>query len=67
MDLSYQYLVHLTNWVTNLKAATGEIYFERHQYDRPIDKFTQYEWNYLIRELQLTKEKSVRKGNFIRG
>jgi hypothetical protein len=33
------------------------MYFEPHQYDRPVDKFTQSELNYLIRELQLTKEK----------
>jgi hypothetical protein len=34
------------------------MYFEPHQYDRPIDKFTQSELNDLIGELQLTKEKS---------
>jgi hypothetical protein len=34
------------------------MYFEPHQYDRPIDKFTHSEFNDLIRELQLTKEKS---------
>jgi hypothetical protein len=34
------------------------MYFEPHQYDRPIDKFTQSELNDLLRELQLTKEKS---------
>jgi hypothetical protein len=32
------------------------MYFEPHQYDRPIDGFTQSELNYLIRELQLNKE-----------
>jgi hypothetical protein len=35
-----------------------KMYFEPHQYDRPIDKFTQSELNDLIRELKLTKEKS---------
>jgi phosphoglycolate phosphatase-like HAD superfamily hydrolase len=34
------------------------MYFESHQYDRPIDKFTQSKLNDLIRELQLTKQKS---------
>jgi len=34
------------------------MYFEPHQYDRPIDKLTQSELNDLIRELQLTIEKS---------
>ena len=34
------------------------MYFEPHLYDRLIDKFTQSELNDLIRELQLTKEKS---------
>jgi hypothetical protein len=34
------------------------MYFELHQYDRPADKFTQSKLNYLIRELQLTKEKN---------
>jgi hypothetical protein len=41
-----------------LQSTTGEMYFEPHQYDRPIDRFTQSELNDLIRELQLTKEKS---------
>jgi hypothetical protein len=36
------------------------MYFEPHQYDRTIDKFTQSELNDLITELQLTKEKSSR-------
>jgi phosphoglycolate phosphatase-like HAD superfamily hydrolase len=39
------------------------MYFEPHQYDRPIDKFTQSELNDLIRELQLTKEKSELLGS----
>lgn len=43
---------------SSLQSATGEMYFESHQNDRPIDKFTQTELNDLIRELQLTKEKS---------
>jgi activator of 2-hydroxyglutaryl-CoA dehydratase len=34
------------------------MYFEPHQYDRPIDKFTQSKLNDLIKELQFTKEKS---------
>jgi hypothetical protein len=34
------------------------MYFEPHQYERPINKFTQSELNDLIRELKLTKEKS---------
>jgi hypothetical protein len=43
---------------SSLQSDTEEIYFEQHQYDRPIDKFTQFELNDLIRELQPTKEKS---------
>jgi hypothetical protein len=43
---------------SSLQPHTEEMYFEPHQYDRPIDKFTQSELNDLIRELQLTKEKS---------
>jgi hypothetical protein len=39
---------------------------EPHQYDRPIDKFTQSELNDLIRELQLTKEKSELLGSRLR-
>jgi hypothetical protein len=39
------------------------MYFEPHQYDRPIDKFTQFELNDLIRELQLTKERSELLGS----
>jgi hypothetical protein len=42
------------------------MYFEPHQYDRPIDKFTQSELNDLIRELQLTKEKSELLGSRLR-
>jgi hypothetical protein len=38
------------------------MYFEPHQYDRPIDKFTQSELN----ELQLTKEKRVLLGSRLR-
>jgi hypothetical protein len=37
-----------------------------HQYDRPTDKFTQSELNDLIRELQLTKEKSALLGSRLR-
>jgi hypothetical protein len=33
------------------------MYFEPHQYYRPIDKFTQSEFNDFIRELQLTRVK----------
>jgi hypothetical protein len=42
------------------------MYFEPHQYDRPIDKFTQSELNDLIRELRLTKEKSELLGSRLR-
>jgi hypothetical protein len=42
------------------------MYFEPHQYDRPIDKFTQSELNDLIRELQLTKEKRELLGSRLR-
>jgi hypothetical protein len=42
------------------------MYFEPLQYDRPIDKFTQSELNDLIRELQLTKEKSELLGSRLR-
>jgi hypothetical protein len=38
-------------------------YFEPHKYDRPIDTFTQSELNDLIRELQLTREKSELVGS----
>jgi hypothetical protein len=43
---------------SSLQKGNEEMYFEPHQYDRPIDKFTQSKLNDLIRELQLTKEKS---------
>jgi hypothetical protein len=42
------------------------MYFEPHQYDRPIDKFTPSELNDLIRGLQLTKEKSELLGSRLR-
>ena len=42
------------------------MYFEPHQYDRPIDKFTQSELNDLIQELQLTKGKSELLGSRLR-
>jgi hypothetical protein len=42
------------------------MYFEPHQYDRPIDKLTQSELNDLIRELQLTNEKSELLGSRLR-
>jgi hypothetical protein len=42
------------------------MYFEPHQYDRPIDKFTESELNDLIRELELTKEKSELLGSRLR-
>ena len=51
---------------SSLQSATEDIYFEPHQYDRPIDKFTQSELNDLIRELQLTKEKSELPGSRLR-
>jgi hypothetical protein len=43
---------------SSLQSHTEEMYFEPHQYDGPIDKFTRSELNDLMRELQLTKEKS---------
>jgi len=49
-----------------LQSATEEMYFEPHQYDRPIDKFTQSELNDLIRELQLTIENSELLGSRLR-
>jgi hypothetical protein len=49
-----------------LQSHTEELHFEPHQYDRPIDKFTKSELNYLIRELQLTKEKSELLGSRLR-
>jgi len=42
------------------------MYFDPHQYDRPIDKFTQSELNDLIRKLQLTIEKSELLGSRLR-
>jgi phosphoglycolate phosphatase-like HAD superfamily hydrolase len=51
---------------SSLQSATEEMYFEPHQYDRPIDKFTQSELNDLIRDLQLTKEKSELLGSRVR-
>jgi uncharacterized protein YjcR len=42
------------------------MYFEPHQYDRPIDKFTQSKLSDMIRELQLTKEKSELLGSRLR-
>jgi hypothetical protein len=51
---------------SSLQSDTEEMYFEPHQYDRPIDKFTQSELNDLIRELQLTKEKSELPGSRLR-
>jgi hypothetical protein len=41
------------------------MYFEPYQYYRPIDKLTQSELNDLIRELQLTKEKSELLGSML--
>jgi hypothetical protein len=43
------------------------MYFEPHQYDRPMDRLTQSELNYLIRELQLNKEKSELLSSRLRG
>jgi hypothetical protein len=48
---------------SSFQSHTEEMYFQPHQYDRPIDKFTQSELNDLIRELQLTKEKSQLLGS----
>jgi hypothetical protein len=42
------------------------MYFEPQQYDRLIDKFTPSELNYVIRELQLAKEKSELLGSRLR-
>jgi len=50
----------------SITVSTEEMHFEPHQYDRPIDKFTQSELNDLIRELQLTKEKSELLGSRLR-
>jgi hypothetical protein len=49
--------------ISSLQSDTEELYFEPHQYDRPIDKYTQSELNDLIRELQFTKEKSELLGS----
>jgi hypothetical protein len=49
-----------------LQSATEEMCFKPHQYDKPIDKFTQSKLNVLIRELQLTKEKSELLGSRLR-
>jgi phosphoglycolate phosphatase-like HAD superfamily hydrolase len=51
---------------SSLQSATEEMSFEPHQYDRAIDKFTQSKMNDLIRELQLTKEKSELLGSRLR-
>jgi len=48
---------------SSLQSTTEKMYCEPHQYDRPIDKFTQSELNDLIRQLQLTKEKSELLGS----
>jgi hypothetical protein len=71
MEQAYQYLVHLITSSdeferSSLQSGTEEMYFEPHQYDRPIDKFTQSELNDLIRELQLTKGKSELLGSRLR-
>ena len=50
----------------SLQSATQEMYFEPHQYDRPIDKFIQSELIDLIRELQLNKENSELLGSRLR-
>jgi hypothetical protein len=49
-----------------LQSATENMYFEPHQYDGPVDKFTQSELNDLIRILELTKEKSKLLGSMLR-
>jgi hypothetical protein len=36
---------------SSLQSTTEDMYFEPHQYDRPIGKFTQSEFNDLIRVL----------------
>jgi hypothetical protein len=51
---------------SSLQSATEEMHFEPHQYDRPVDKFTQSELNDLIRDLQLTKEMSELLGSRLR-
>jgi hypothetical protein len=52
--------------ISSLQSATEEMYFEPHQYDRPIDKFTQSELNDPIRKLELTIEKSELLGSRLR-
>jgi len=42
------------------------MYFESHQYDSPIDKFTQSKLNDQIKELQITKERSELLGSRLR-
>jgi len=51
---------------SSLQLATEEMCFKPHQYDKPIDKFTQSKLNVLIRELQLTKEKCELLGSRLR-
>ena len=51
---------------SSLQSATEEMCFETHQYETPVDKFTQSELNDLIRELQLTKGKSELLGSRLR-
>jgi hypothetical protein len=51
---------------SSLHSVTEDMYFEPHQYDRPMDKFTQSELNDLIRVLQLTKEKSELLDSWLR-
>jgi hypothetical protein len=51
---------------SSLQSVTEDMYFDPHQYDRPMDKFTQSELNDLIRVLQLTKEKSELLDSWLR-
>jgi hypothetical protein len=51
---------------SSLQSATEEMYFAPHQYDRPINKFTQSELIDLIRELQLTKQNTELLGSRLR-
>ena len=51
---------------SSLQSATEEMYFESHQYDSPIDKFTQSKLNDQIKELQITKERSELLGSRLR-
>jgi hypothetical protein len=48
---------------SSLQLHTEEMYLESNKYDRPLHKFTQSELNDMIRELQLTKEKSELLGS----